>query len=52
MLRITLLAGSRPISLEMPENGTALPPPPPPSELIVDVTAAVRDALNFPLAGD
>lgn len=52
MLRITLLAGSRPIALEMPENGTALPPPPPPKERIVDITAAVRDALNFPLAGD
>jgi hypothetical protein len=52
MVRIALLAGSRPIALEMPENGTALPPPPPPKELIVDVTAAVRDALRFPLAGD
>jgi len=52
MLRITLLAGSRPIALDMPENGTALPPPPPPNERIVDITAAVRDALNFPLAGE
>lgn len=51
MVRIALLAGSRPIALEMPENGTALPPPPPTKELIVDVTAAVRDALRFPLAG-
>jgi hypothetical protein len=52
MLRITLLAGSRPIALDLPENGTALPPPPPPKERIVDITAAVRDALNFPLAGE
>ncbi len=52
MLKIALLAGSRPIALDLPENGTALPPPPPPKERIVDVTAAVRDALNFPLAGD
>ena len=51
MVRIALLAGSRPIALEMPENGTALPPPPPSKELIVDITAAVRDALRFPLAG-
>ena len=51
MPRIALLAGSRPIALEMPENGTALPPPPPSKELIVDVSAAVRDALRFPLAG-
>jgi len=52
MVRITLLAGSRPIALDLPENATALSPPPPPQELIVDVTAAVRDALNFPLTGD
>ncbi|MHB8060984.1 MAG: lactate racemase domain-containing protein, partial [Gaiellaceae bacterium] len=52
MLRITLLAGSRPIALDLPENGTALPPPAPPKERIVDITAAVRDALNFPLSGD
>jgi hypothetical protein len=51
MVRIALLAGSRPIALELPENATALPPPPPPKELIVDITAAVRDALRFPLAG-
>ncbi len=51
MLRIALLAGSRPIALDMPENGTALPPPPPSKELIVDVTAAIRDALRFPLDG-
>ncbi|HEY4977181.1 MAG TPA: lactate racemase domain-containing protein [Gaiellaceae bacterium] len=52
MVRIALLAGSRPIALEMPENGTALPPPAPPKERVVDITAAVRDAFNFPLAGD
>jgi len=51
MVRIAMLAGSRPIALEMPENGTALPPPPPPEEVIVDVSAAVRDALSFPLTG-
>lgn len=51
MIRIALLAGSRPIALDMPENGTALPPPPPPKERIVDITAAVRDALHFPLSG-
>lgn len=51
MVRIALLAGSRPLALEMPENGTALPPPSPPKDFIVDVSAAVRDALRFPLAG-
>ena len=51
MVRIALLAGSHPIALDLPENGTALPPPPPTGELIVDVRAAVRDALRFPLAG-
>ncbi|MGA9762176.1 MAG: lactate racemase domain-containing protein [Gaiellaceae bacterium] len=51
MVRIALLAGSHPIALELPANGTALPPPAPTGELIVDITAAVRDALRFPLAG-
>jgi hypothetical protein len=52
VFRIALLSGSRPIALEMPENGIALPPPAPPKERIVDVTAAVRDAFSFPLAGE
>lgn len=51
MFRIALLAGSRALSFEMPDNGVAIPPPPPPSERIVDVTAAVRDAIRFPLSG-
>jgi hypothetical protein len=36
---------------DIPDGGVALPPPPPPDERIVDVTAAVRDALRFPLSG-
>ncbi len=51
MPRVALLAGSRFLAFELPENGIALPPPRPPSETIVDVTAAIRDALGFPLAG-
>jgi hypothetical protein len=51
MFRIALLAGSRPLAFEMPDNGVAIPPPPPPTERIVDVTAAVRDAIRFPLSG-
>ena len=52
MFRIALLAGSRALSFEMPDNGIVIPPPPPPVERIVDVTAAVRDAIRFPLSGE
>jgi hypothetical protein len=51
MVRIALLAGSRPLAFTMPDSGVAIPPPPPPAERIVDVTAAVRDAIRFPLSG-
>jgi hypothetical protein len=51
MIRIALLAGSRPLAFELPDGGVALPVPPPPGERIVDVPAAVRDALRFPLTG-
>lgn len=51
MVQIALLAGSRPLSIEMPPGSVALPPPPPPKGEIVDTGAAVRDALRFPLSG-
>jgi hypothetical protein len=51
MVQIALLAGSRPLSIEMPPGSVALPPPPPPKAEIVDIGAAVRDALRFPLSG-
>jgi hypothetical protein len=52
MVQIALLAGSRPLAFTLPDNAVALPPPPPPQEHVVDVTAAVRDALGFPLSGE
>jgi hypothetical protein len=51
VLQIPLLAGSRPLLTTVTQRGVVLPPPRPPAEVIVDVAAAVRDALRFPLEG-
>jgi hypothetical protein len=48
--RIPLLAGTRVVVADAPDDAVVLRPPPP-GEAIVDVPAAVRDALRFPLAG-
>jgi hypothetical protein len=46
-----LLAGSRLVVVDAGEDGVVLRPPPP-GEAIADVSAAVRDALRFPLEGE
>jgi hypothetical protein len=51
MPRIPLLAGSRVAVVDAADDAVVLRPPPP-GEAIVDVGAAVRDALRFPLAGE
>jgi hypothetical protein len=48
--RVPLLAGTRVVVAEAPDDAIVLRPPPP-GDGIVDVGAAVRDALRFPLAG-
>jgi lactate racemase-like protein len=48
--RLPLLAGSRVVVVNAPDNAVVLRPPPP-VEPIADVTAAVGDALRFPLTG-
>jgi hypothetical protein len=50
LTRIPLLAGSRLHVVEPPDDAVVLHPPPP-VEALVDVGAAVREALRFPLAG-
>jgi lactate racemase len=50
MPRVPLLAGSRLHVVEPPDEAVVLGAPPP-AEALVDVGAAVRDALRFPLAG-
>jgi hypothetical protein len=47
---VPLLSGSRVVSVPVGESDVVLRPPPPPAR-VVDVEAAVRDALAFPLAG-
>jgi Lactate racemase N-terminal domain len=49
--RVPLLYGSRMVVASAPDDAVVLAPPPPPDRPIVDVGAAVRDALRFPLAG-
>ena len=49
-MRIPLLDGSRIAVVDVPDGGVVLRPPPS-DDTIVDVGAAVRDALRFPLAG-
>jgi hypothetical protein len=48
--RIPLLAGTRVVLVPVADDDVVLHPPPPP-ERVVDVDAAVRDALRFPLSG-
>jgi Lactate racemase N-terminal domain len=48
--RVPLAYGSRLAVVEAGEDAVVIAPPPP-GEPIVDVAAAVRDALRFPLAG-
>ena len=48
MRRVPLLSGSRVVHVPLGDDGVLLQPPPPPAR-VVDVRAAVRDALRFPL---
>ena len=48
--RVPLLSGSRVALVPTREEDVVLRPPPPPDQ-VVDVAAAVRDALRFPLSG-
>jgi hypothetical protein len=50
MRRVPLLAGSRIVLVPVGDDDVVLLPPPPPAH-VVDVGAAVRDALRFPLSG-
>ena len=49
-MRVPLLAGTRVVLADAPDDATILRPPAP-GEPLGDVGAAVRDALRFPLAG-
>ncbi len=51
MRRVPLLSSSRVVLVPASDDDVILRPPPPP-ERVVDVAAAVRDALRFPLSGD
>jgi hypothetical protein len=51
MPRIPLLSGSRLLIVSAPDNAVVITPPAPPAHAIVDVPAAVREALRFPLGG-
>jgi hypothetical protein len=48
--RVPLLSGSRVALVPTGDEDVVLRPPPPPGQ-VVDVAAAVRDALRFPLSG-
>jgi lactate racemase-like protein len=48
--RVPLLSGSRVVGVPVREGDVLLRPPPPPAH-VIDVEAAVRDALAYPLAG-
>jgi hypothetical protein len=50
MRRVPLLSGSRVVLVPIGDEDVVLRPPPPP-EHVVDVDAAVRDALRFPISG-
>ena len=50
MRRVPLLSGSRIVVCPVGDDDVVLHPPPPPAHL-VDASAAVRDALRFPLSG-
>jgi Lactate racemase N-terminal domain len=49
MRRVPLLSGSRIVHVPIRDDDVLLRPPPPPTR-VVDVAAAVRDALSFPLS--
>jgi hypothetical protein len=49
--RVPLLVGTRVAVVDVPDDAVVLRPPPP-GDQVADVSAAVRDALRFPLAGD
>jgi hypothetical protein len=48
---VPLLSGSRVVTVPIGEDDVVLRPPPPPAH-VVDVPAAVRDALAYPLSGE
>ncbi len=50
--RVPLLSDSRLVVVAAPDDAVVVSPPPPPRDVVVDVGAAVREALRFPLAGD
>jgi hypothetical protein len=50
MRRVPILSGSRIVQVPLGDDDVILAPPPPPAQ-VVDVAAAVRDALRFPLDG-
>ena len=50
MRRVPILSGSRIVQVPLADDDVILTPPPPPTQ-VVDVAAAVRDALRFPLDG-
>jgi hypothetical protein len=50
MRRLPILSGSRIVHVPLRDEDVVLRPPPPPTR-VVDVAAAVRDALSFPLSG-
>jgi hypothetical protein len=50
-VRVPLLSGERLTVVDVPDDGVVLRPPRP-RDRLDDVTAAVRDALRFPLHGD
>jgi hypothetical protein len=49
-VKVPLLAGTSVVLAEAPDDAVVLRPPAP-GDALVDVSAAVRDALRFPLAG-
>lgn len=51
MTRVPLLSGTRIVVVDAPADAVILRPPPP-GDGIVDVGAAVRDALRYPLEGE
>jgi Lactate racemase N-terminal domain len=49
-LKLPLLSGSRLVVVDAPDDAVVIRPPGP-GEPVADVSAAIRDALRFPLAG-
>jgi Lactate racemase N-terminal domain len=50
LTRIPLLAGTRIVVVDVPDEGVVLRPPPP-TDVVRDVAAATHEALRFPLTG-